>query len=246
MLQHQHILLTLIFLLPFLEIDKVKYQPLDFLISLSIILIFSVLPDIDISGKKFVNAGFKLKKGIVKDYFTVLNDITNFIRIFIFIPYDIIIRIITGKKMTYHRESSHSIIFLFSSLIILLFIISILFTTLKLSLEVSLKHLFLAIMAFLTHLFLDSVTVNGINWFYPINLITIKGRLNTANNFNMRLIDFYIVFILLLFALVEIDKVIVFSDLPAWIRDFLNYIYPNHTYLLAIPLILFVREVKIF
>lgn len=244
MLQHQHIILTLIFLLPFIDFKN----QLEAIISISIILIFSVLPDIDITGKKFLNSGIKLK-GALRDYFSLLSYLTELTRIIVYIPYDFIIRIILRKKSSYHRESSHSIIFLIATLLVFGLLIYLLSLALNIKISVASNYIVLATLAFIIHLFLDSVTVNGIKWFYPLNIIEIKGRLNTSNTRDVLIVDLYIAFIsimILIYYLSTFDPLSTF--IPQFLKElsyFWSYLYPSHTYLLAIPLILFLREVKI-
>lgn len=241
MLQHQHILLTLIFLLPLYYSADVTNK----FILVSIIMIFSVLPDIDISGNKFVNLG-TFKKSAILDYLKFLNIFTNLIRTLIFIPYDFILKLILRKNKTYHRESSHSLIFLATVLLVIVFITSLLFPFIKSDLGVLFSYILIAAMAFIMHLFQDSLTVNGIKWLYPLENIEIKGKLNTSNTLHMRLVDFYIALILI--SIIIYHTVDNLKTLPEQFFQFYQLwsnIYPNHTYLLAIPLFLLIREVKI-
>ncbi len=242
MLQHQHILLTILFLFPLI----IHYDgPLDLILSVSIVLIFSVLPDIDLSGNKFVNTNM-VKRGILMDYFKLLNLITNIIRIIIFRPYDFLIKLLLGKSKTFHRESSHSLIFLSVTLAVLLLFIILLSPYLKL--DNIAKYIILAILGFTMHLFQDSLTVNGIKWLYPLENVEIKGRLNTSNNLHMRLIDVYIMIIILMIIAYHVIEIIMVTNINPVIYSFYhnwNKIYPNHTYLLAIPLFLLIKEVKI-
>lgn len=242
MLQHQHILLTLIFLYPFLD----NSTPMSFLISLSVVLIFSVLPDIDLSGKKFTNAGIEVPS-FIKRYLKILSIITQVIRTFIFIPYDFVVRLLTGKSETGHRESSHSIIFGIVTIAVIFLFITTALSFINLRISIPYQYIYLAILAFLIHLYLDSTTVNGIKWLYPLNVLEVKGRLNTSDWLHMKIVDLYILFIFLLIlnlALVEHTTL----DLPPLliqIAEVWTSIFPSHTYLLAIPLALAIREAKL-
>lgn len=240
MLQHQHILLTLIFLLPFLDTSS----PLAAFLSISIVLIFSVLPDIDLSGKKFTNSS--LSYGKLKGYFLFLSKITELIRLMIFIPYDFIVRLLIRKSNSYHRETSHSVIFGLVSIAVITFLITSIFSVYNQKIQIPEQYIWLAALAFLIHLYLDSLTVKGIQWFYPLRILEIKGRLDTSNTVHMNLIDVYI-FIIIFFSGITLINTY-FPSIHLSIYEYLAFwklIFPDHTYLLSIPLLLFLREVKL-
>lgn len=242
MLQHQHIILTLIFLYPLLD----HSSPISLLISISILMIFSVLPDIDLSGKKFTNAGMNFPS-FLKRYLRSLSLITQIIRTFVFIPYDFVVRLLTGRSETGHRESSHSVIFGIVTILVLFVVITFILSIINLRISIPYYYIYLALLSFLIHLYLDSITVNGIKWFYPLNILEIKGKINTSNWLHMRIVDLYILLIfLLIINLVIVENTSI--DLPPLliqIAELWTWIFPAHTYLLSIPLALAIREVKL-
>lgn len=206
MLQHQHILYTLFIMLPFLQNKDLIITS----INLAIILMFSVLPDIDVGYKKFHNLRIK--------YLTsVLNFMNAIIYYLIYKPYQILLSLIKSNSSN-HRTTTHSIFF-----ILIIFVI-FLFSPFS-------SFALVAILAFCIHLLLDSFTVRGVEWFYPLKILYIQGAINTSNSNHVLLIDILFVLYLSIAITLALNSI---------------YFLLDHTYLVLVPYFFSIRTVKLF
>ncbi len=167
MLQHQHILWTFLILFPFIKSWEEAL----------IVLIFSVLPDIDVGYKKFQ----RFPRGIRKFLQLILRIIWNIL----YLPYAFLLSFFIGKKAFEHRTITHSLIPAF----LLSFALAYFW---------SLKIALLALASYSLHLLFDSITVSGVKWFYPLKGLFIRGRINTGT-WQVFLIDALFVIALLIF-----------------------------------------------
>ncbi|NPA22321.1 MAG: metal-dependent hydrolase [Candidatus Micrarchaeota archaeon] len=147
MLQHQHFLWTFFVLWDYLS------QPWDYVI----VALFSVLPDIDITPKKF-----QFLPKVLRD---PLNLITSLIWKIFYLPYVMVAGWFIGEKALEHRTITHA-----------------LWPALMLS---AIIYWFypqgglLAFASYVLHLYFDSITKSGVRWLYP--WLYIRGRLNTSS-----------------------------------------------------------------